>query len=135
MMHTKFFLIEPRGQAPADLAQLLTDDELLLCCAPQLMSHEIADKSGWTTADMCFVVKLAYLAQTLDIFRDEQKRAQIFGSADISEAVFDRWWSIKQIEYLGQTIEFSRELKSFSTKLRSSDSPVVKEWLQRMITK
>lgn len=54
------------------------------------MSHEFGDKSDWTTADICLVVKLAYLANTLDIFQDERKRAQTFGAADISEAVFDR---------------------------------------------
>lgn len=135
MLHSKFFLIEPLSGTSAVLAQSLKDDELKLCCVPQLISHEFGDKSGWSTADMYLVVKLAYLAQALDIFPDEGKRAQIFGSSDISEAVFDRWWSIKQVEYLGRTIEFSQELGSFSRCLRTSDSAVLARWLQEMTTK
>ena len=114
MLHSWFFLIEPRKEALAELARCLTEDELLLCCSPQLMSHEVDDKSDWTEASIRAVVKLAYLAQTLDIFQDENKRAHIFGLADISEAVFDRWWSLKQVEYLGRAIESSQELRSFS---------------------
>lgn len=135
MLHTRFFLIEPLGETPAVLAQSLDNDELLLCCVPQLMSHEFGDKAGWSTTDMFLVVKLAYLAQALDIFQDEWKRAQIFGSTDISEAVFDRWWSIKQIEYLGKTIEFNQELGSFSRDLRPGNSVMVTRWLQDATTK
>lgn len=133
MLHSRFFLIEPLSGTSAELAQTLKDDELILWCTPQLMSHEFSDRSGWSTADICLVVKLAYLAQALDIFQDQGKRAQIFGSADISEIVFDRWWSIKQIEYLGRTIEFSQELRSFSEYLRPGDSMVPTQWLQQMI--
>lgn len=133
MLHSRFFIIEPLSDTSAELVKHLTKEELLLCCSPQLMSHEFGDKSGWTTADICLVVKLAYLANTLDIFRDERKRVQIFGAADISEAVFDRWWSIKQVENLGRAIESSSELKSFSSKLCSGDSLVVTSWLQQVM--
>jgi len=101
------------------------------------MSHEFADKSDWpmAEADMCLVVKLAYLAQALDIFQDESKRARIFGSADISEAVFDRWWSIKRVEYLGRTIDYSQDLGLFSKKLRPGASSLATQWLHEVIAK
>ena len=134
MLNSWFFLIEPRKETLAELAQCLTEDELLLCCSPQLMSHEVDDKSDWTEASIRAVVKLAYLAQTLDIFQDENKRAHIFGLADISEAVFDRWWSLKQVEYLGRAIESSQELRSFSNNLHPGDNPVVARWVQQVLT-
>lgn len=80
-------------------------------------------------------MKLAYLAQVLDIFQGEYKRAQIFGSADVSEEVFDRWWSIKPIEHLGRTNEFHQELRSFADSLRASNSPVVTNWLKHVLSK
>jgi hypothetical protein len=135
VLHSRYFLIEPRKGTSTELSQSLDDDELELCCVPQVMSHEFGDELGWSTADMCLLVKLAYLAQALDIFQDESKRAQIFGSADISEAVFDRWWSIKPVEYLGKTIEFRQELRSFLKKLPPSDSLFVTQWLHEAVTK
>lgn len=134
MLHRKYFLIEPLSGTLADLGQSLTEEQLVLCNSPQLMSHEFADKAGWTTADVCLVVKLAYLAQTLDIFQNGRKRAQIFGTADISEAVFDRWWSITETEYLGQAIECAQELRSFSSNLNPGNSPVVTSWLQLVMS-
>lgn len=135
MLHNWFFLIEPLKETSAELAQRLTEDELLLCCSSQLMSHEFGDKSDWTEASIRAVVKLAYLAQTLDISQDENKRAHIFGSADISEAVFDRWWLLKQVEYLGQAIESSQELRSFSSNLQPGDNPVVARWVEKVLAK
>lgn len=133
MLNSWFFLIEPRKETLAELAQCLTEDELSLCFSPQLMSHEFGDKSDWTEASIRAVVKLAYLAQTLDIFQDENKRAHIFGLADISEAVFDRWWSLKQVEYLGRAIESRQELRSFSSNLNPGDNPVVARWVQQVL--
>jgi hypothetical protein len=133
MLHRWFFLIEPRKETSAELAQRLTEDELLLVCSSQLMSHESGDKSDWTEASIRAVVKLAYLAQTLDIFQDEKKRAHIFGLAEISEAVFDRWWLLKQVEYLGRAIESSQELRSFSSKLQAGDNPVVARWAEQVL--
>jgi len=133
MLNSWFFLIEPRKETLAELAQCLTEDELLLCFSPQLMSHEFGEKSDWTEASIRAVVKLAYLAQTLDIFQDENKRAHIFGLADISEAVFDRWWSLKQVEYLGRAIESRQELRSFWSNLNPGDNPVVARWVQQVL--
>jgi hypothetical protein len=133
MLNNWFFLIEPRKETSAELAQRLTEDELLLCCSSQVMSHEFGDKSAWTEASIRAVVKLAYLAQTLEIFQDENKRAHIFGLADISEAVFDRWWSLKQVEYLGRAVESSQELRSFSSNLQASENPVVARWLEQVL--
>jgi hypothetical protein len=133
MLHSRFFLIEAQSRTSVELAQYLAKDALLLCCSPQLMSHEFGDKSGWTEQDMCLVVKLAYLAQTLDIFQEERERAYVFGAANISEAVFDRWWSIKPIEYLGRTVESSQELKLFACKLDPGDRPMVATWLRQVI--
>ena len=135
MLHSKFFLIEPLSAKTPELARFLTEDELLLCSSPSVIGHEFADKSDWTHADICLAVKLAYLAQVLDIFQDENKRAQIFGSANVSEDVFDRWWSIKPIEYLGRTKEFQQELRSFADSLRVSNSPVVTNWLKNVLSK
>lgn len=133
MLHRRFFLIEPLNGTLAELGRSLTEDELVLCCSPQLMSHEFADKSGWTATDICLVVKLAFLAQTLDIFQNERKRAAVFDTADISESVFNRWWSIREIEYLGRTIECSQELRAFSSNVDPGNSLVVKNWLQQVM--
>lgn len=134
MQHHKYFLIEPLSTTPAQLVRFLSEDELVLCCSANLMSHEFADKSGWTNSDICHAVKLAYLAQTLDIFQDAHKRAQAFGSADISETVFDRWWSIKPIEYLGRTSECSHEMGLFADNISAANSPVVTSWLQQLMS-
>lgn len=134
MLHPKFFLIEPLSGSLAEWGAL-TEEELSLCGSSHLMSHELPDKSDWTLADACAVVKLAYLAQTLDIFQEESTRAHIFGSADISETVFDRWWSIREIEYLGRAIECSRELKLFSSHLSPGNSPLVTSWLRNATAK
>lgn len=133
MLHTLFFLIEPLSGTSAELAQHLTKDELVLSCSAQVISHEYRDGFGWTQKDICTVAKLAYLAQTLDIFNDEHMRARTFGTPEISEALFDRWWSLKHVEYLGRPIESSQELRSFSGNLHAGDSPVVAAWLALLL--
>lgn len=130
MLHEAYFLIEPLSHTRAELARLLDDDVLALLCSPQSISHQYADKSGWSAADSSLVAKLACLAQMLDIFPDATKRVEIFGAAEISEAVFDRWWTIRPVEHLGRTTEYVEELKLFSDQLVTPDRPRVADWLR-----
>ena len=82
-------------------------------------------------ADSQLVAKLTCLADMLGSFSDPIQRTEIFGSAEISEPLFDRWWSIRCIEHLGSTLDYGEELGYFSSQLRAPSNPRVVEWFAR----
>jgi hypothetical protein len=131
MLHRTYFLIEPRPGTREALTPHVEKELLSLLCAPQSISHEWADRSSWQPTDSELIVKLTCLADMLGSFPDATRRAEIFGSAEITEVVFDRWWSIRRIEHLGSTSDYGDAIAYFSDHLPRPARPLVAEWIHR----
>jgi hypothetical protein len=98
---------------------------------PELMSDEQGGRSAWDSADHALKLKLLWLARIReysDLTQDEDAR-RILGSNEIAEHVFDRWWTIRELEFAGSASDFVDYMKPFADKARPSGSELVDEWL------
>lgn len=70
----------------SDMAALLTEDQLW-----SALQH---DRSNWSKSSLTVAAKLMFLAHLRKEYSQEEECAIIFESRSITEATFDKWWTI-----------------------------------------
>ena len=134
MRYTVFYLIEARkaleesvnSNDDSDLPHLLLD--------PVMLSHEESD-SHWTVHDHAHLVKLLFLAQVKEYepLRDDNAIEDLFGSTELSQELFDRWWTIRRLQLDDNADTLVPLLKQFAHHVSPVESELVNNWLDREI--
>lgn len=88
-------LIEPRQDAREHFASVVGED------ADLLLESVLLDPEANSLENIIALAKLVFLARVreYDPFSSTESAVRIFGSDEISVDVFDRWWTIRQVEY------------------------------------
>lgn len=126
-----YFLIEPRPGAECELAERAGKVLSGFLLAPYLMTRCFKDRSAWRLFDIAIAIKLMYLAQLREygpLQSDEGARA-ILGSDRVSADLFDRWWTIRKLEFGGPTEDKQELLGLMLDKIEPTGNGVVDCWI------
>src|SRR5262245_53151215 len=135
MLHTRYYLIEPRADAAARLQGL--DPGLVdLLLEPVLISNGEADRSWLGAEEHLLRVKLLYLARLREYqpFASDEDARTWFGSDRVSGNVFDKWWTIRRFGGLDHTdAELLDFLKPLKAKVLPTGNELVDQWLEKVL--
>ena len=133
MRHTVYLLVEPTANAMREFP-LSDGQDADLLLERQLMSREYGDRSPWRKEEVSLVVKLVYLARMreYDPFSNDLDAKRIFGSDAISIQVFDRWWTLREVDFECPSEQMSDYLAAVAMKIQPTGNTVVDEWLNQL---
>lgn len=133
MEHTDFFLIEPNDAARSMFPAALGANAVLLL-EPALTSRSFPDRSLWRRPELELAVKLVFVAQMREYeFLSSDASAQlILGSAGVSADVFDRWWTIRRLEFEARSEELEEFLVAVADKVEATGNAVVDDWVSSL---
>lgn len=134
MLHTIFFLIEPKDEAMKAFPLNAGDfsDTLL---EPLLISRSHADRSPWRENDLEAVVKILYLARLREYtpLAPDSNAESILGSSRIALNVFDRWWSIRRFRMEeGPSEAMENYLSRIAIKFVPTGNQLIDEFVNRL---
>lgn len=131
MQRLAYFLIEPRPGSERELAERAGRvlSEFLL--APYLTTRCFADRSAWRLFDLAVAIKLIYVAQVRQYgpLQSDEGAQTILGSDRVSVELFDRWWTIRKLEFGGPTEEKQELLGLMLDKIEATGNGVVDCWI------
>ncbi len=133
MRHTRYFLIQPKEAAGAHFSSAVSGDLAALMLEPTLTSRDCGGRSAWCEPDIMLVVKLLYVASVreLDPLSSDAEAARVLGSASITAETFDRWWSIRGLNY--EPSEGMHDyLKAVLEKTAVTGNELVDTWLKNL---
>jgi hypothetical protein len=131
MQHIGYYLIEPRPDAVAHFRDCGDQDFAEILLEPILISNAEADRSAWRAEDHVLRVKLLFLARIREYSpcaSDEDAR-KWFGSDRVSGEVFDRWWTIRGLEFEGSDSELADFLEPVKEKILPTGNSLLDEWV------
>jgi hypothetical protein len=131
MLHTHYYFIEPRPEAATRFRDRDHQDFADILLEPVLISDAAADRSGWRHEDHVLRVKLLYLARIREwppCASDEDAR-KWFGGDRVSGEVFDRWWTIRCLDFEGSDSELAEFLGPVKEKILPTGNSLVDEWV------
>jgi hypothetical protein len=136
MRHTAYFLVEPTSDAQPQFVNALGGFASVLL-ETVLLSREFTDRSSWREAELTLAVKLLYLARLREYqpLSSDADAERALGSAAISAEVFDRWWSIRRIEFEGASEQMQGFLVRVMRNVPATGNATVDEWLQEMTSR
>jgi hypothetical protein len=135
MHHTAYYLIEPNVDAFRQFSARIDSEYSGLVLEPWLTSRQYADLSAWHMVDLELAVKLLYLARLreYEFLSEDAKAIHALGSAAISEAVFDRWWTVRRLHLNeGSSEQMEAILGKMLEKVPATGNELVDEWLQTL---
>jgi hypothetical protein len=132
MLHTLYFLIEPREQSASHFQCVLPPEFATALCEPLLVSREFADKSPWRSNEAAIAVKLLHLASVreYELLATDHDALRVLGSGAVAEEVFDRFWSVRTVEFEGKSEHMEKNLSRLIAKVHLTGNLVVDEWLR-----
>jgi hypothetical protein len=106
MLGIHYFLIESRADAREHFTNVAGED------ADPLLDSMLLDPEAKSRNDVVDLAKLVFLARIreYDPFSSAENALKVFGSDEISVDVFDRWWTIRDVEY---EFSFDAMVKAF----------------------
>jgi hypothetical protein len=131
MLHTIYFVIEPKDEARAhfsgiggDLADLLLETTII--------SRRFADRSPWREPELALAVKLLYLARLREytFLSSDADATRVLGSDSLTAETFDRWWSLRRPDDYKSSEEMHEYLKAMLGKTPATGNEVVDQWLK-----
>jgi|GEM_PF-3600038 len=132
---TGYYAINPRPEFADWLLERTDADMVELLTEPKLIEHdEFIGKTSWGPRENVLRVKILFLAGLRDLrpISDDAGCESILGSSEISEAMFDRWWTIQYLELECNVKEYLGELNRALDSVRPTGNPVVDEWLENL---
>jgi hypothetical protein len=132
--HTDFFLIEPNDAARSKFPVALGENSVLLL-EPALTSRSSPDRSPWRRPELELAVKLIFVAQMREYeFLSSDTSAQlILGSVGVSVDVFDRWWTIRRLEFEARSEELEDFLVAIADQVEATGNAVVDDWVKSLV--
>lgn len=132
MLGTCYLLIEPRAEAREHFTNVAGED------ADLLLDSLLLDPAAKCPDDAIPLAKLVFLARIreYDPFSSAENAVRVFGSDEISVDVFDRWWTIRDVEY---EFSFDDMVKTFlapiAAKINTHGNAHLTEALKRRLGK
>ena len=131
-----FYQIEPRPEFADWLAQRVNPEVAEAVLKPVTYHSHEKDDPAWLESDRLLKVKLIFLNALRRYHQpplpNDAEFIAVFGSLQITEALFDKWWMIRRIEAkseLGSPAEFL----AYSTEPAApTGSARVDEWLAKL---
>jgi hypothetical protein len=127
-----FYVIEPRpefrqhlwGRTEPDFADILLESVLI--------RHREGGRTTWRLANYEAKIKLLYLARLREYtpLAADEDAERLLGSARVSVPVFDRWWSIRQMEVEDDAEELVGFLRLMRARVDLPDDELVVDWLK-----
>jgi hypothetical protein len=134
MLHTWYYLIEPRTDAAARLRG--RDPDLVdLLLEPNLISNVEADRSWLGAEEHLLRVKILYLARLREYtpFASDEDARSWFGCDRVSGNVFDEWWTIRRFGLDHTDAELVDFLKPLKAKVLPTGNELVDRWLGKVL--
>jgi hypothetical protein len=132
MLGTYYFLIEPRADAREHFTKVVGED------ADLLLDPLLLDPEAKGPDEVIPLAKLVFLARIreYDCFSSAENAVRVFGSDEISVDVFDRWWTIRDVEY---EFSFDEMIETFlspiAAKINTHGNAHLTEALKRRLRK
>jgi hypothetical protein len=133
MLHTWYYLIEPRPELAARLRERCDADFAEALLEPELFSNDEADRSSWRNADHVLLIKLLYLARIREYtpLASNADASRILDSDRISIDVFDQWWTIRRLTFEGSAHALRDYLRPpISGNIVRTGNALVDSWLK-----
>jgi hypothetical protein len=104
--------------------------ELLL--KSTLTSRYWADRSAWRPDAVAKAVKLLHVAvmREYDFLSHAEDAQKVLGSDAISIQVFDRWWTLRELDFDEPSEHWESYLAALSGNIVPTDDPLVDEWVK-----
>jgi len=130
------YVIEPRAEFTAWLSGRVSPETADFLLEPVTYHSQEKDDSSWLESDRLLKAKLVFLAN-LDHdhrspFTTEGEFTALFGTASITEALFDRWWTIQRHQATREIGWPERSLAHSTEPASPTGSPRVDEWMARL---
>jgi hypothetical protein len=128
-----YYAINPRPEFADWLLKRTDADMVELLIEPKLVEHdEVIGKTSWRSRENILRVKILFLAGLRDLtpISDAAGCKSILGSSEISESLFDRWWTIQYLELECNVNEYLGELTRALDSVPPTGNPVVDGWLE-----
>jgi hypothetical protein len=131
-----FYLIEPRAELAAWLSGRVSADVAQVLLEPVTYHSEESDDATWLESDRLLKVKLVFLHALRHDGQaplpSDEEFAAIFGTVRVSQALFDKWWTVRRHQ-TSRELGRSEELLAYSTDPTApTGSTRVDEWLARI---
>ena len=131
MRHTIYYLIEPNSVARREFSVRVEADAPELLLDSVLTSKDIGDRSRWRWEECELAVKLIFLARLREYepFREDSDAARILGSSEVSVELFDRWWTIRKLDYEDRSESLASHMKAVIHRVKPTKNEVVDKWV------
>jgi len=135
MLHTRYYLIESRELLKNQLQSGFDKGMSEILTEPLLILNEEADRSSWGKDENILKVKLLYLARMreYEFISSDEDAIKVLGSDNISGPLFDKWWTIREIEVEGNTEELIMFLKPLKNRVKETGNKIIDSWIREYI--
>lgn len=127
------YLIEPRTDLAAWLHRRVKSDVTEELLKPVTYHTQEKEDAAWNEADRLLKAKLIFLhglrESVQPLLHGDADYAAVFGSTDILDAHFDRWWTIRRYEAHQELGDLARGLPYTQEPASPTGSTRVDEWL------
>ncbi|MFO0646941.1 MAG: hypothetical protein U0326_11940 [Polyangiales bacterium] len=126
-----FYLIEPRPNLAHHLIGRVETDMAELLLEPVLLQNREGGVSDWDRESQCLRVKITFLSslRQYEPIETDEAFAAVFGSAKLSVALFDCWWSIRGFR-VDDTVEHMQNWVSrCGRSIEPTGNPVTDRWI------
>jgi hypothetical protein len=125
-----YYLISAKPSLKRRLRRLGASAEL--ATRSVLVGNPEGGRSVWKPGDHATLVKIAFLVER---FRREGKSrsdtfAALFGSADLTPRLFDRWWTMERYEMATETPHLRPWLRDVRQHIPSTGNRHVDSWIE-----
>jgi hypothetical protein len=130
--HDAQYLIEPRTDLAAWLAERVDSDLADILCEPVVLVNLESDRSDWTPQDRMLAIKLVYLASLRQYtgLDTDAGLESAFGSTWISVALFDRWWTLRLLPASDRTGDLRQFVTAHLGSIQRTGNELVDSWLE-----
>lgn len=130
-----FYLIEPRPNLAPHLVGRVEPDFAELLLEPVLLQNREGGVSDWNRESHCLQVKITFLSslKQYEPIETDESFAAVFGSAKLSVALFDCWWSIRGFRVDDIVEHMQNWVKHSGRSIEPTGNPVTDQWIKWVI--
>jgi hypothetical protein len=137
MRHISYFYIEPTAEAQSIFPELAGAQGAELLLESKLTSRYWADRSPWGFDSVAKAVKLLHVAamREYDFLSRADDAQKVLGSDAISIQVFDRWWTLRELDFDEPSEHWECYLEARSEHVAPTGDPLVDQWVKERATR
>ena len=135
MQFPQLYLIDPKPALCDRLGDCADRDLAEVLVEPVLIRNLEPDKLMWRREEHAVAVKLMFLSyvRELDPFARPCEFESLFGSSRLSTNLFDRWWTIRRLDYIDyDSEELCASLMTFLPIVDTTGNELVDNWIAQL---